>query len=51
MLKKEVREYLAMIGRRGGQAGRGAIKLRGGASYYKRIAKLAAAARRAKRRD
>ena len=49
MLKKEVRQYLAMIGQRGGTAGRGASKVRGTAAYYKRISKLAAKARAARR--
>jgi hypothetical protein len=49
MLKKEIRRYLAMIGKRGGEAGRGAAKVRGGAGYYRRISKLAAKARAARR--
>jgi len=50
MVRKVVSRYLAAIGRRGGKAGRGAAKLRGGVSYYKRISRLAAKARAAKRK-
>lgn len=50
MVQKAVSRYLATIGRRGGKAGRGAAKLRGGVSYYERISRLAAKARAAKRK-
>jgi hypothetical protein len=50
MIQKTVSRYLAAIGRRGGQAGRGASKVRGGVNYYKRISRLAAKARAAKRK-
>jgi hypothetical protein len=45
---KEVREYLASIGSKGGKAG-GESKVRGDADYYKRISEKAAKARKAKR--
>ncbi len=48
-MQKVVHRYLAKIGKRGGQAGRGASKVRGGPGYYQRISKLAAKARAAKR--
>lgn len=49
MLKKVLREYLATIGKRGGESGRGKSKVRGDSSYYKRISAKAAKARAAKR--
>jgi hypothetical protein len=49
MSEQEIKRYLASIGSKGGKAGKGRSKLRGGSAYYKRISKLAADARRAKR--
>jgi hypothetical protein len=49
MSEREVREYLARLGKRGGEAGKGAAKKRGSPAYYQRLAKLAAKARKAKR--
>jgi hypothetical protein len=49
MSKAEIRRYLASIGSKGGKAGTGASKLRGGKEYYMRISKLAAKARKARR--
>ena len=46
---KEVRDYLASIGSKGGKAG-GESKIRGDADYYKRISAKAAKSRRAKRK-
>jgi hypothetical protein len=43
--------YLASIGKRGGEAGSGASKVRGNKSYYQRIAKESVKARRAKRKE
>jgi hypothetical protein len=51
MSEAEIRRYLATIGKKGGEAGKGESKLRGGTSYYKRISALAAKARKAKRED
>jgi hypothetical protein len=48
-MKRALREYLAAIGKRGGEAGRGKSKVRGNSSYYKRISAKAAKARAAKR--
>jgi hypothetical protein len=48
MSEEEIKRYLASIGSKGGKAGTGASKLRGGTAYYKRISKLAAKARKAK---
>jgi hypothetical protein len=45
---KSVATYMAEIGRKGGQSGKGAAKRRSTA-YYKRISKLAVAAKRAKK--
>jgi hypothetical protein len=42
-----IKRYLASIGSKGGKAGTGASKRRGGTDYYKRISKLAAIARKA----
>ena len=47
MSEKEIKEYLASIGSKGGKAGTGDSKIRGGTEYYKRISQLAAKARRA----
>lgn len=43
-----VRRYLKDIAAKGGKAGTGKVKVRGGASYYKRISAMAAKARKAK---
>jgi hypothetical protein len=48
MSETEIRKYLASIGSKGGKAGTGKSKLRGGEAYYKRISKLAAKARKAR---
>ena len=48
MSEEEIKRYLASIGGKGGKAGTGKSKLRGGADYYKRISKLAAKARKAR---
>jgi hypothetical protein len=50
MGSKSIRDYLAGIGAKGGAAGQGASKVRGTTAYYKRISKLAAKARKAKRK-
>jgi hypothetical protein len=47
MSEVEIKRYLARIGGKGGRAGTGASKRRGGTAYYKRISKLAAKARKA----
>jgi len=47
MSEAEIKRYLASIGGKGGKAGTGASKLRGGKDYYRRISKLAAKARKA----
>ena len=39
MGKKEIREYLAKIGAKGGEAGTGKSKIRGDSEYYRRIRK------------
>ena len=49
MSEEEIKRYLAAIGRKGGTAGTGRSKLRGGTAYYKRISRLAAKARKARR--
>lgn len=49
MSVEEIKRYLASIGRKGGKAGKGRSKLRGGPEYYERISKLAAKARKARR--
>jgi len=49
MSMEEVKRYLASIGAKGGKAGSGKSKVRGGSDYYKRISKLAAKARKARR--
>lgn len=48
MSEEEIKRYLASIGKKGGQAGKGKSKIRGGTSYYKRISALAAKARKAR---
>ena len=48
MSGKEIRDYLASIGRKGGET-QGETKVRGDAAYYSRIGKKAARARKAKR--
>ena len=48
MSEAEIKRYLASIGGKGGKAGTGKSKIRGGADYYKRISKLAAKARKAR---
>jgi len=45
-----IKRYLAQIGNKGGQSGRGDSKRRGDAEYYTRISGLAAEQRRAKAR-
>jgi hypothetical protein len=49
-VQKAVTKYLSEIGKRGGEA-TGASKVRGDKSYYQRIARLSAKARRAKRKE
>ena len=49
MSEAEIKRYLASIGSKGGKAGRGKSKLRGGKDYYKRISQLAAKARKVRR--
>jgi hypothetical protein len=46
MSEAEIKRYLASIGGKGGRAGTGTSKLRGGKDYYRRISKLAAKARK-----
>lgn len=48
MSEAEIKRYLASIGSKGGKAGTGENKLRGGPDYYKRISKLAVKARKAR---
>lgn len=48
MTKEEIRAYLAGIGRKGGEA-TGKSKVRGDAAYYKKIARKAVKARKAKK--
>ena len=45
----QIKDYLASIGKKGGEAGKGKSKVRGDAAYYQRISKKAAQARKAKR--
>jgi hypothetical protein len=45
---KVIRQFLASIGSKGGKAGTGESKMRGGVEYYRRISKLAAKARKKK---
>lgn len=47
MKSKELRDYFASIGSKGGKTA-GKSKVRGGEAYYKRISRKAAAARKAK---
>jgi hypothetical protein len=47
-MHKEISQYLASIGRKGGKA-TGQSKLRGGADYYSRLGRKSAAARRRKK--
>lgn len=49
MTSKELREHLARLGKKGGEA-TGERKVRGDSEYYKRISAKAAKARLAKRR-
>jgi hypothetical protein len=49
MSEQEIKRYLASIGSKGGRAGTGKSKLRGGSAYYKRISGLAAKARSRRR--
>jgi hypothetical protein len=49
--EEEIRRFLASIGSKGGKAGTGAKKRRGGTDYYKRISQLAAKARKEKKRQ
>jgi len=51
MSGQEIKRYLASIGSKGGKAGSGKSKLRGGKEYYKRISRLAAKARKARRAE
>ena len=51
MSEEEIKRYLAGIGSKGGKSGTGKSKLRGGPAYYKRISRLAAKARKARRAD
>jgi hypothetical protein len=48
MINDEIRRYLAEVGRRGGESGRGAAKRRGSSAYYKRLSAKAAKARASK---
>ena len=50
MSEAEIRQYLAKIASKGGKAGTGQSKIRGGTAYYRRISRLAAKARKTKRR-
>jgi hypothetical protein len=47
MVKKSISSYLSEIGQRGGTAGRGKSKVRGGRAYYQRIAAASAKVRSA----
>jgi hypothetical protein len=49
MSEQEIKQYLARIGGKGGKAGTGKSKRRGGSDFYKRLSKLAAKARKAQR--
>jgi hypothetical protein len=49
MVEKLIREYLRKIAKRGGETGTGEKKVRGDTEYYKRIARKAVKARKAKR--
>ena len=49
MSGEEIKRYLAAIGSKGGKAGTGTSKRRGGPDYYKRLSKRAAKARKARR--
>ena len=48
MSEEEIKRYLASIGSKGGRAGTGKSKVRGGPRYYKQISILAAKARAAR---
>ena len=48
-MEAAVRRYLKQIAAKGGKAGTGKAKLRGGKAYYRRMALASAAAKRAKR--
>ena len=48
MTAKELREHLARLGNKGGEA-KGKSKVRGDSEYYKRISAKAAKARKAKK--
>lgn len=50
MSDKSVREYLASIGKKGGET-KGESKVRGGTEHYKAISALAAKARAKKRKE
>ena len=50
MAKREISKYFAELGKRGGAAGTGKSKVRGGIAYYKRISKQAAKTRALKRK-
>jgi hypothetical protein len=51
MGSKVIRDYLKQIAQRGGEAGKGKAKVRGGAEYYKRISRKGVKAREAKRKQ
>jgi hypothetical protein len=48
MIDKGTRDYLAGLGKKGGEAGTGKSKVRGSTDYYKGISAKAAKARAAK---
>ena len=50
MKDKLTRKAAAILGRKGGLAGRGASKRRGDSAYYRKLAKKAAAVRAKRRR-
>jgi hypothetical protein len=37
MSKDEIKKYLAELGRKGGKAGKGKSKVRGGSDYYRKL--------------
>jgi hypothetical protein len=49
-MSSKISEYLASIGKKGGEA-KGPSKARGDADYYKKLAAKAAAARKKKAKD
>ena len=50
MSEEEIKRYLASIGSKGGKAGTGKSKMRGGTDYYRRISRMAVKAREARRK-